>query len=330
MDTERFGVKRILVCIMLLATLSVVSHGQVDRFVIVSDTGAEAEVVISLAASEVIHNAAEAFVSRVKQRMGVSLPIRYAKAKTGKIPIYLGVLEQSEPIANAVKSIGCEPVSADSPGKEGFLLASGKNSDGAGVIVVNGCDELGTFHGVGWLLRKMRFSDGKVTVPIGLKITTAPATWQRRIRFADHTGYVNTELDGWKEILTEYVLWGLSSNTARCDPAHQGDPRETEVGRDNWNHWRGIVPLTKSLGLAVTHGETQVILVARDGEWGPANIPDFKELNHQCCDNNGINPKTERGKEVIRNSRKWFFDNLPYADGGRGELVLLNLLLFLR
>src|SRR5262249_43768995 len=56
----------------------------------------------------------------------------------------------------------------------------------------------------------------------------------------------------------------------------------------------------------------QTNLVFKDGEFGPTGIPNFKELNYMCQDFNGVNPKFPRALEVLRESRKWYFDHMPY------------------
>ena len=107
--------------------------------------------------------------------------------------IYLGTQGRCELLNKALEKLAGQPLTPDRPGKEGFQLVSGRAGD-ACIAVVNGCDDLGTFHGVGWLLRRMRFHQAEATLPEGLRFSTAPASEMRRIRFGDHFGYVNTEV----------------------------------------------------------------------------------------------------------------------------------------
>ncbi len=273
---------------------------------------ARAEIVVGPKPGEVIRNAALTLRQEIRRRTGAELPILARPSKASRrTVIYLATLDGHPGAKDALARLGHEPAISTRPGREGFMLVSGR-LDGMGTVVIDGSDDLGTFHGVGWLLRKMRFSEVSAVVSGELDISTAPATWQRRIRFGDHFGYVNTELEGWREIWADYVLWGLSTVTMRCDPAHQGDPRETHLAEYLWNKWAERVPLARALGLEVVH-LTQATLAAKDGEFGPTRIPDFEELNYMCFDFNGVNPKFARGREVLHRFRKWFFDNMPHV-----------------
>ena len=127
---------------------------QVEEIVVVSEGQAKAVIVIGLDAGEVIGNAAKAFQQEIQRRTGIILPIRYEKAKPGNVVIHIANLNQDTSANKALAALGSKPVTADNPGKEGFLLVSGKK-DNAKIVVVNGCDGLGSFHGVGWLLRRM-------------------------------------------------------------------------------------------------------------------------------------------------------------------------------
>jgi hypothetical protein len=277
---------------------------------IVKDGHAVTQIILPTDSSDVLRNAAITLQQEIQRRTAAKLLIRPEKSGGESASIYLGTLDTNPDLVKALAAIGQKPVQADDPGKEGFLLASGIGKDGRSVIVINGCDNLGTFHGVGWLLRRMRFNENNATCSSGLNLCTAPATPMRGIRFGDAQGYINTKPDGWREIWTDYILWGLSAATYRCDPAHLGDPRASTPARDLWDRWAVKVDLAESMGLNVVH-LTQTNLVARDGEFGPDQIPDFKEINYMAADFNGINPKFPRAWEVLLKFREWFFDNMP-------------------
>jgi len=272
-----------------------------------------AQIVISSEATSAVTAAAEALQEQVELRTRAKLPVVSPHdAEPATTSIHIGTAGTDRALADALAALGRSPLSPEDPGREAFQLASGTR-DGTGIVVVNGCDDLGTFHGVGWLLRRMRFSEGGVTLPEGVHIIKAPATFMRNIQFGDHFVYVNTEVPQWRKIWVDYMLWGLSTATFRCDPAHQGDPRETDIARYLWDKWTERVRMAKSLGLEVAH-ITQTNLVFKDGEFGPAEIPDFEELNYMCPDFNGVNPKFPRAIEILKASRKWFFDHMPLID----------------
>ena len=283
-----------------------------SELTVVNTAGAAAEVLVDYFTSDdVVNNAAKAFVKEVHRRTGILLPIRHGSARPGNISIHIGNTDGDIALNAALAKLGQSPVNGDKPGKEGFQLVSGR-VDGRGIVVVNGCDSLGTFHGIGRLLRKMRFVKGCASAPTGLDISTAPTTWQRRIIFESNAGYANTPVEGFRDIWTDYIFWGLSAISTSCDPAQQGDPRVSEFSRYQWDKWAAAVRLTQSLGLDMVH-VTQVNLVAKEGEFGPANIPNFDELNYLACNANGVNPKLPRAREVLYAARKWFFEHMPYA-----------------
>ena len=280
---------------------------------IVNAGGAQAEVLVDyFSADEVVENAAKAFVKEVHRRTGILLPIRQGSAQPGNVSIHIGNTDGDSSLNDALAKLGHKPVSSDAPGKEGYQIVSGR-VDGLDILVVNGCDSLGAFHGVGRLLRKMRFVDGGASAPSDLNISSAPASWQRRFIFEANAGFANTTPDGWREIWTDYIFWGLSAISTSCDPAQQGDPRESDFSRYLWDTWTQAVDLTQSLGLDMVH-VTQTNLVPKEGEFAPANIPDFPEINYMTCNSNGINPKFPRGMKVLEDSRRWFFENLPKAE----------------
>jgi len=281
-----------------------------DQVLITTDGRAAAEIILPAGANDVLQNAAITLQQEIERRTDVQLPIQTEKSEGVSTSIHLGTLGTNSKLVKALEGIEHEPVRQNDPGKEGFVLASGIREDGSGIVVINGCDNLGTFHGVGWLLRRMRFSEKNAACPSDLNVRTAPAAPMRGIRFGDAQGYINTEPEGWREIWTDYILWGLSAATYRCDPAHLGDPRASEPARDLWERWTVKVDLAESMGLNVVH-LTQTNLVARDGEFGPDQIPNFKEINYMAADFNGINPKFPRGWEVLLEFRNWFFDNMP-------------------
>lgn len=291
----------------------VAEEAQDNGIAIVVDGQAAAVIVIDPQAGSVIGNAAETLQREIHRRTDVKLPIvARDQAAPDKATIHLGTLDQDVTLTRALAALGRQPVIAENPGKEGFTVVSGRQGS-AGFVVINGCDDVGTFHGVGWLLRRMGFSESGASVPLGLSVETAPATEMRYIRFGDHYGYVNTELSGWRELWSDYILWGLSAAIFRCDPAHQGDPRETVAAKYLWDKWTERVPLARSLGLEVIH-LTQTNMTFKDGEFGPGQVPNFKELNFKCRDRNGVNPKFERGRKLLYDSRKWFFDHMPHSE----------------
>ncbi len=303
----------------LLVTASLLTAAQAARSAepkampIASGGAARAVIVVGPDAGEVVGNAAQTLQQEIQRRTGTKLSIQTAgKTGPGLTAIYLGTQGRCELLNKALEKLAAQPLTPDRPGKEGFQLVSGRTGN-ACIVVVNGCDDLGTFHGVGWLLRRMRFHQAEATLPEGLRFSTAPASEMRRIRFGDHFGYVNTEVPEWREIWSDYILWGLSAATFRCDPAHQGDPRVTNLARLLWDKWVQRVPLARSLGLEVVH-ITQTNLAFKDGEFGPLGIPNFQKINTMCPDFNGINPKFPEGREALRASRKWFFDHMPYIE----------------
>ncbi|MGO8688434.1 MAG: FG-GAP-like repeat-containing protein [Thermoguttaceae bacterium] len=299
-----------LVATLLAAALQGAGAEDAKTLPIVRGGAADAVIVVGPEASEVVGNAALTLQEEIQRRTGAKLAIQtMEKTGPGLTRIYLGTQDRCQSLGRALGPLAQRPVTADRPGKEGFQLLSGSES-GDPVVVVNGCDDLGTFHGVGWLLRRMRFRQAEAALPAGLRLATAPASEMRRIRFGDHCGYVNTELPGWRDIWSDYVLWGLSAVTFRCDPAHQGDPRESKLARMLWDKWTERVPLARSLGLEIVH-LTQTNLAFKDGEFGPAGIPNFPKINFMCPDFNGVNPKFPEGRAALRASRTWFFDHLP-------------------
>src|SRR3989339_348517 len=302
-----------VILILFFTTGCVFAEEEKDLSFNLVDTGkGGAEIIVSSDASEIVKNAALTLQKVVLQRTNVKLNIVEAGSeRSDSGGIYLFTTEGSD-FKEAIKAFGYEPVTTLKPGKEGFRIVSGLGKEGR-AIIVNGCDDLGVFHGVGWLLRKVDFTDSKAVIANNLDIMTAPATSMRYIRFGDHYGYVNADLDGWREIWNDYIMWGLSAAVFRCDPAHQGDPRESVIAKLLWDKWAMRVPIARSLGLEVIH-LTQTNLTFKDGEFGPQQVPNFKELNEYCRDYPGVNPKTQRGRDLLYNSRKWFFDNMPHIE----------------
>lgn len=308
-----FPVLLLLMVCCRIATAQTAGKLKSNEIVVVGDGKSFAEIIIGAKADPVISSAAESLQIEVKRRTGVSLPIVNSwKAKQGVTAILLGVRGDDPSLKKALAALGHKPVTAEDPGREGFLLVSGKGGESSS-IVVNGCEEIGVTFGVGKLLRQMRFVDGNATCPEGLKIATAPVMPTRDVQFGDHAGWVNTDVAQWEEVWRDFQLWGMNQAHFRCDPAHQGDPRETDVAKYLWQKWAERLPIAKRLGLKICH-ITQVNLVAKDGEFGPASITNFSELNYMCPDFNGINPKFPRGMDALMKSRKWFFDNMPGID----------------
>ncbi len=278
---------------------------------IVENGKPRAVIAIPPGASAILRHAAQALQTEIHRRTEAQPPI----VSSGDIHgadgvVYLGSQDTDASVVSAVKELGLSPASANSPGLEGFVLASGR-----GRIVVNGSDDLGTFHGVGWLLRRMEFRDGAAFVADGMNVRTSPAMRMRRIRFGDHFGYVNCEVEGFKAIWSDYIGWGLSGATFRCDPAHQGDPDKSYLGRYLWDRFSKLAALAISMGLEVVP-LSQTNLVWKDGRWSPESIPDFQELHYLCPDKDpvSVNPKFPRAMELLVESRKWYFENMAWGE----------------
>ena len=131
----------------------------------------------------------------------------------------------------------------------------------------------------------------------------------RRIRFGDHCGYVNAELPAG-------ATSGPTTFSGDCprSPSVAIPPiRETPASR-SWPACCGTsgpsASAGPSLGLEIVH-LTQTNLAFKDGEFGPAGIPNFPKINFMCPDFNGVNPKFPEGRAALRASRRWFFDHLP-------------------
>lgn len=114
---------------------------------IVSQGKALAEIVLEPRAGSVLRAAAESLQEIVHRRTGVALPIREGGESLGEgTNIHLATCDRSEKLNEALGELGRQPVIADRPGREGFLLLSEKRGEAA-CVVINGCDDLGTFHG---------------------------------------------------------------------------------------------------------------------------------------------------------------------------------------
>ncbi len=280
-------------------------------------------IVLDSSANEVIRNTAQLLQQEIARRTNVKVPIFLGEKENpdqGQLhKIFLGTRDQSRSVNKTLESFDTKAISADTPGAEGFHIKAFNGPDGA-CIVINGCDDLGTVHGVGWFLRQVDFQETMASVAADLDLASAPVAKIRLIRFGDAQGYPNTPLEGWREIWSDFALWGLGAVVVRCDPAHQGDPRQTEAARVLWDRWAKMVPLARSLGLDIAH-LTQTNLTFKDGEFGPSEVPNFQELNYMCPDFNGVNPKFPRGHKLLLDGRKWFFDRMPHIKDVRFHIM---------
>jgi len=282
-----------------------------EPIVLRGDTNAK--ILVGRETSPVLQSAASALRSEISRRTGIALPIGTSvEVGSADTAILINTGSGDANVTRVLHSLGQRPATTEWPGREGFVLASGRLGNQR-VAIVNGSDDLGSFHGVGWLLRKMDFDENEAAIPAELSLSTAPRMPMRRIRFGVGMGYQETEPEQLRDIWTEYILWGLSATTCWWDPAQHGDPRHSEYARDFRDKWARSVPVAKLLGLQLAV-LIQTSLVAFDGEFGPANIPDFERLHATCPDFNGVNPKFPEAMNILLASRKWFFDNMPEID----------------
>jgi len=108
-----------------------------------------AQIVISSEATSAVTTAAEALQEQVELRTRAKLPVVSPHdAEPATTSIHIGTAGTDRALADALAALGRSPLSPEDPGREAFQLASGTR-DGTGIVVVNGCDDLGTFHGVG-------------------------------------------------------------------------------------------------------------------------------------------------------------------------------------
>jgi hypothetical protein len=96
---------------------------------------------------------------------------------------------------------------------EGYRIRTETDGDAPAVLVV-GNDARGVLFGVGHLLRTLRMGQGKVTLPNGLNVTTAPHYQLRghQLGYRDKTNsYCGWGLEQWERYIRDMVVFGTNA-----------------------------------------------------------------------------------------------------------------------
>jgi hypothetical protein len=127
---------------------------------------------------------------------------------------------------------------APEDGAEGFRLVA---APGGRIVVVSGNDERGVLFGVGRLLRELRIGRGRVLLPDGLRVATAPRTALRghQLGYRPKTNsYDGWDLDQWEQYVRDLACFGANaielipprSDDDADSPHFPRPPREMMIG----------------------------------------------------------------------------------------------------
>jgi hypothetical protein len=113
-------------------------------------------------------------------------------------------------------------------GKEGFRIRTVDGGRGAPAVLVIGDDERGVLFGVGRLLRELRMRPGKVTLPEGLNLASAPRFPLRghQLGYRPKTNsYDGWDLAQWERYIRDLALFG--TNAIELIPPHSDDEADS-------------------------------------------------------------------------------------------------------
>ncbi|OHB79121.1 MAG: hypothetical protein A2W31_11720 [Planctomycetes bacterium RBG_16_64_10] len=113
--------------------------------------------------------AVEVLQQEVQRRTGIHLPTTHEWPADGRPAIAIALQSQQQEIGGPLLAELSAPMSLRA---EGFLLSARRTPRPA--VIVLGCDPRGVWYGVGRLLRKARLTEGSITVPDDIDVTTAP------------------------------------------------------------------------------------------------------------------------------------------------------------
>jgi len=97
---------------------------------------------------------------------------------------------------------------------EGFFIETAEGPDAAPVVAVVGNDARGVLFGVGRLLRALRVSPGRVTLPAGINLTSAPkyALRGHQLGYRPKTNsYDAWDLTQWDRYIRELAIFGTNA-----------------------------------------------------------------------------------------------------------------------
>jgi len=137
-------------------------------------------------------------VEEIEKRSGIRLPVQDEALPDGTKFISVGSFDNA---------VGKQPL--ERPGKEGYSVSS----DPRGVSVL-GADERGILFGIGYLLRQLHMSEGKIEAADNLQIHTTPAYPIRghQLGYRPKTNsYDGWDLAQWEQYYRDLAVFGCNA-----------------------------------------------------------------------------------------------------------------------
>jgi hypothetical protein len=205
-------------------------------------------IVTATNAHHLVSRAARLLTDELTQRSGLRVvPGHRLPASLASLAVVVGVRGEIEAVVPGAPLVA--PTRKEGrPCSEGYAI-QGLGGSTPSTVIVSGNGPLGTLFGVGRLLRECRMARGRLELPTGLPIASAPHMATRGVQL----GYrdVNNTLDAWSleqfdRYLRDLILFGCNAVelTPPVTPPADGDRRD-------WDMNLGLGELVHSYGLQV-------------------------------------------------------------------------------
>lgn len=204
--------RRVIVLLSILATCFIASVCRADELTLAAKGMPKAVIIVGDKSSPPELKIAEVLSARIARRTGCRLPIRTMReAPDEGVSIVIGT-----PAGNALVAKLCERFKRIVPmlenvGPSGFVvyaLQEGKH----GWIIVSGSDARGTICGVGKLLRRIDFAEGRASLPPMDFVEKIDPDQLMQVQQQKPPQWGNAFMDAPTELLREYIedmaLWG--------------------------------------------------------------------------------------------------------------------------
>lgn len=208
--------RRAIVLLSIFASCFIASVCRADELTLAAKGTPKAAIIIGDKSSQPELKIAEVLTARVARRTGCQMSIRTVREVPNDISTEGVSIVIGTPTGNALVAKLCERFNRTVPtlenvGPSGFVVYAfqeGKH----GWIIVSGSDARGTICGVGKLLRKIDFAEGRASLPQMNIVEKIDPAQLMQVQQQKPPQWGNAFMDAPTELLREYIedmaLWG--------------------------------------------------------------------------------------------------------------------------
>ena len=205
-----------MIMLSILAGIILASASRADQLTLVADGASKAAIIVGDESAPPERKIAEVLAARIARRTACRLPIRTLREAPDGISAEGVSIVVGTPAGNALVAKLCERVNRAVPtlenvGPSGFVVYAFQQG-GHGWIIISGPDARGTICGVGKLLRRIDFAEGRASLPPLDFVEKIDPAQLMQIQQQKPPQWGNAFMDAPSAQLREYIedmaLWG--------------------------------------------------------------------------------------------------------------------------